>query len=93
MQDGAALSTKYQSKRKVFGTCHVVVFANAFPDKSKLTQDRWEIVDLAKENSLVPLDMQGTSATGRFGLGAQGEGLEGFQQPPNQQAQKVHLTT
>ena len=49
MQDGAALSTKYQSKRKVFGTCHVVVFANAFPDKSKLTQDRWEIVDLAKE--------------------------------------------
>ena len=52
--EGTAFSSKYNSKTRYFGgPCHVIVFANGFPDESRFTWDRWAIKNLAHEPSLV----------------------------------------
>lgn len=42
-KNGYFLSTKYQVRRVKFNIPHVVVFSNFFPDKTKLSADRWDI--------------------------------------------------
>lgn len=42
-KNGYFLSTKYECKPVRFNVPHVIVFANFYPDTSKLSMDRWEI--------------------------------------------------
>lgn len=46
VKDGMFFSTKYEPGMVVFNTPHILVFANCMPDMSKLSHDRWEIIDL-----------------------------------------------
>lgn len=47
LKNRVVFSTKYQSKTKILAnTPHVVVFCNEQPDMTKLTQDRYEIIEL-----------------------------------------------
>lgn len=49
IKDGEFDSPKYQGRKKWFSrTPHVLVFCNEYPDMSKLSQDRFEIVELSK---------------------------------------------
>lgn len=45
-KNGLICKSKYDSKTVVAEFCKVVVFANWDPDLSKLSQDRWELVNL-----------------------------------------------
>lgn len=45
-KNGYFLSTKYEVKRVRFNVPHVIVFSNFYPDRSKLSQDRWEINEI-----------------------------------------------
>jgi hypothetical protein len=45
-KNGYFLSTKYECKPVRFAVPHVVVFANFYPDTSKLSLDRWEIKEI-----------------------------------------------
>jgi len=50
-KNGYFLNTKYESTPVYFDVPHVVVFANFYPDKSKLSDDRWDIHTI--DNSLL----------------------------------------
>lgn len=41
--DGMFFSGKYESRSVVFAPIHVIVFANRPPEKSRLSEDRWDI--------------------------------------------------
>lgn len=45
-KNGQFYSTKYESKLVRFNIPHVVVFANFYPDTSKLSFDRWDIREI-----------------------------------------------
>jgi hypothetical protein len=45
IKNGQYLSTKYETKQKLFIVPHIVVLANFKPDESKLSRDRWNILD------------------------------------------------
>jgi len=47
-KNGYFLNTKYESQPCRFQTPHVVVFANFPPDRSKLSNDRWQIKDISQ---------------------------------------------
>ena len=44
--NGMITNTKYETGFKVFNPPHVVVFANEEPDRCKLSEDRWNIVNI-----------------------------------------------
>jgi len=46
IKNGLISNTKYETGFKAFNSPHVIVFSNAEPDKSKLSEDRWHIVNL-----------------------------------------------
>lgn len=48
-KDGYVFSNKYESKMKLYDRMHVVVLMNQWPDETKLSRDRYHIVDLDKE--------------------------------------------
>lgn len=50
-KNGYFLSTKYEVKRVRFNVPHVIIFSNFYPDKSKLSLDRWD-VHVINENPL-----------------------------------------
>jgi len=50
-KNGMMFSAKYESTMKVFAPAKVVVFSNWAPDKSQLSADRWEIIDLDKQQT------------------------------------------
>ncbi len=47
-KDGMLFSPKYESKTKIFKPCKVIIFSNFYPDKTKLSADRWKIMDLSE---------------------------------------------
>jgi len=46
IKNGIFYNTKYESKMIVFDSPHVVVFSNFEPERSKLSNDRWRVIDL-----------------------------------------------
>lgn len=46
VKDGMVFSSKYESGMKRIGPCHVVVLMNERPDKTKLSLDRYRILDV-----------------------------------------------
>jgi len=45
-KNGLIFSGKYESKTKLFNAPHIVVFANFGPDRTQMSDDRWEIINL-----------------------------------------------
>lgn len=45
LKNGMIFSGKYHGVTKIFDPPHVFIFANRHPNKEKLSQDRWRIVD------------------------------------------------
>jgi len=54
MKNGRITSTKYMGGRHRFASPHVVVFANWWPDTTKLSIDRWKIFEITPENDWEP---------------------------------------
>lgn len=44
--NGMITNTKFETGIKVFNPPHVLVFSNYYPDDSKLSEDRWNIIEL-----------------------------------------------
>lgn len=45
LKNGQYLSTKYETKQKLFEIPYIMVMANFKPDKTRLSNDRWDIID------------------------------------------------
>ena len=43
-KNGLCVQTKYEVEVKTGTSCHVVVFSNSYPNLSKLSEDRWNLV-------------------------------------------------
>lgn len=56
VKDGFLYSGKYEGGVCVFGYPHVIVFANEEPDYSKMSEDRWVVIDLEDDSDLLPND-------------------------------------
>lgn len=52
IKNGRVFSPKYESRMKSFPRPHVIVFANFEPDYTKLSADRWQILDLDSPNTM-----------------------------------------
>jgi len=50
IKNGCLYSTKYQSGMKRFNPPHIIVFANFMPDQTKMSKDRWVIIDLKSDD-------------------------------------------
>lgn len=50
VKNGLFFSSKYESQQVVFNPPHVIIFANSEPDKSKLSSDRWKILNVDNLN-------------------------------------------
>lgn len=48
-KNGMICKTKYDSKTVVAKSCKVIVFSNWDPDRTKLSQDRWNVVTLGQK--------------------------------------------
>lgn len=49
VKNGYVFSTKYESRVKTLDNVHVVVNMNETPDMSKLSADRYHIIDISDE--------------------------------------------
>lgn len=49
MKDGVLTSSKYHSKTKLFKPPQIVIFANTEPDRSQMSEDRWDLMDIKAE--------------------------------------------
>lgn len=48
-KDGRLFSPKYESCMKRFSPAKVIIFSNFLPNKRKLSNDRWDIIDLSEK--------------------------------------------
>lgn len=46
-KNGILFSPKYESKTKIFKTAKVICFSNFYPELSKLSEDRWDIMEIS----------------------------------------------
>ena len=46
IKSGIIFNSKYETGQKFINPPHIIVFANSAPDTSKLSEDRWNIIDL-----------------------------------------------
>lgn len=51
LKNGILFSTKYESKQKIFAPPKIVIMANFHPNKSALSKDRWDIINISAEGS------------------------------------------
>lgn len=51
VKNGLVFNTKYESRMKLLGPCHVVVFMNEAPDTLKLSEDRYTVIRVDDELS------------------------------------------
>lgn len=51
IKDGCICNTKYETGSVIFNSPHVFVFANLPPDRTTLTDDRWNIIDITPRTS------------------------------------------
>lgn len=49
-KDGRIFSPKYESKLKRFKPCKVIVLANFMPDRSRLSDDRWNVWQIPNDD-------------------------------------------
>lgn len=56
IKNGIFYNTKYESKMVVFNCPHVICFANWKPDESKLSSDRWRIINIGDEEEFDNLE-------------------------------------
>ena len=54
IKDGMVFSTKYEPINKKMNKCHVVVLMNQMPDMEKLTQDRYDILNVSDYKDVLP---------------------------------------
>lgn len=47
VKNGRIFSGKYQGKQKVFRVPKMICFSNFYPDVSKFSRDRWDIIDIS----------------------------------------------
>lgn len=58
LKDRLVFSTKYESRNKILRkTPHIVVFCNEMPDQTKMTNDRFKIIELDRA-ALIPAGME-----------------------------------
>lgn len=50
IKDGLGYNTMYSPEMTMWTNPHVIVFSNSLPDRAKLTQDRWNIVQISEHN-------------------------------------------
>ena len=50
-KNGQYLSTKYETQQRFFKIPNIIVMANFKPDITKLSNDRWDIVDIKEDNN------------------------------------------
>lgn len=53
LKDGDMVSDKYEGRSVLFAPPKVIVMANFYPNKSRLTEDRWEIIKYGED----PMDL------------------------------------
>lgn len=78
-KDGFIMSEKYDSETLCFDRPHVVVFANMFPDKKKLSADRLNVQDLSGQTRA-----QAANASNDFILPPSSAYFEGYVPPPEE---------
>ena len=61
VKNGLFFSGKYESDMAIFNSPHVLVFANQYPDTTKLSQDRWIISEIQSDISAPPDGVGGGS--------------------------------
>lgn len=49
IKNGIFYNTKYESGMVIYDIPHIIIFANFEPDKKKLSEDRWNIINLNEE--------------------------------------------
>ncbi|AXH76395.1 MAG: putative viral replication protein [Cressdnaviricota sp.] len=57
LKNGMYLSTKYETIQKIFKVPHIIVMANFRPDKTKLSRDRWNIINTDDYQEDIPLSL------------------------------------
>lgn len=47
VKDGIGARTMYQPETKIWRNPHLIIFSNQLPERSKLTHDRWNVLDIS----------------------------------------------
>jgi len=55
VKNGLYFSAKYESSMRVFAVPHVVIFANFTPDRTKMSNDRWCVINLKADGTWAEL--------------------------------------
>jgi len=56
IKSGMIFNSKYETGQKIINSPHIIVFANLPPDTSKLSEDRWNVIEINKDTNLIEID-------------------------------------
>jgi len=56
IKNGMICNTKFETGYKIFQPPHVLIFSNDYPQVEKLSEDRWDIVEIPCENRVFESD-------------------------------------
>lgn len=57
-KNGMYLSTKYETRQRIFNIPHIIIMANFKPDETKLSNDRWNIMEVRNGEFIKQQDTQ-----------------------------------